>query len=400
MEPERIYDEVITRFLLNEAGPEEEAFVREWIEADEKNRLYVEELRKTLQLVSIRQNNSKINLDQEWIQFRNAISEKQKAASYNEDNDSSAPEWEIGREERRSRRTKIFKLILGSAVAASVILIIGFRSGWFSDKMQVGSRSGQEAQLPTKQPGKFDPLMAVIQHEVNTSGKTKQLILPDGSEIALSDSSELTYKEPTEGNRRDVYLTGNADFKVAKNKAKPFTVFSEDISTTAVGTKFTVTAKEKERFIRVRLHEGKVVIKSLKGYNANWPKEIYLVPGQELVYDKSRREVTVVSFIAENPANKQLLNLPKENPSIPHYDKRSWFMFNNQPLNEIFDALAEMYDRKIVYAKKDIKDMYFIGTYDKSDSLGKILKQIALLNNLTVTKQNDTFKIEKKIVKK
>jgi hypothetical protein len=75
-------------------------------------------------------------------------------------------------------------------------------------------------------------------------------------------------------------------------------------------------------------------------------------------------------------------------------------MFNNQSLPEIFDALAEMYDERIVYAKKDVKNMYFIGTYDKSDSLEKILKQITLLNNLRLTKQNDTFRIERQIAKK
>ena len=400
MEPGSLYDDLITRFLLNEAAPEEEAMVREWMQADEKNRLYVNELQKTLQLVSIRQNNSNINIDEEWSRLRNAITTQPHTALYNTDNGPSVPEGGNGNSGGQSRRTTIFRLIAGAAVAASVILIIGMSSGWFSGKVRVGVQPGRQAKLPIKEPGKFDPLMAVVQHEVNTSGKTKQLILPDGSQIALCDSSELTYKEPAGGKRRDVYLIGKADFAVAKNKAKPFTVFSEGISTTAIGTKFTVTAKEKERFIRVRLHEGKVVIKSLKGYTAQWPKEIYLVPGQELVYDKSRREVSVVSFISENRAGKPSPGLSKENPSIPHYDKRSWFMFNNQPLNEIFDALAEMYDRKIVYQKKDVKDMYFIGTYEKADSLEKILKQIALLNNLAVTKQNDTFKIEKKTVKK
>ena len=75
-------------------------------------------------------------------------------------------------------------------------------------------------------------------------------------------------------------------------------------------------------------------------------------------------------------------------------------MFNNQELGEIFDALADMYDVKIEYKKKDVKDMYFIGTYDKSDSLEKILKQIVLLNNLKLTKHNEVFRIEKPIIKK
>jgi len=397
MQPESLYDEIITRFLLKEASPEEETLVLEWMETDQKNRLYVEELQKTLQLLSIRESTSKINLDKEWERLRSEIANTPIMAPVPE-GEACSSEWEIDKEERKIRRTKTFRLVIGSAAAASIILTIGFNSGWFSDKNVQVVGKGEQIQS-SEQSNKFDPLIAVVQHEVNTSGKTKWLTLPDGSEIALFDSSELTYKEPATGGRRDVYLIGKADFKVAKNKAKPFTVFSEDISTTAVGTQFTVTAKVKENLIRVKLFEGKVVVKSLKGYYTKWTNDIQLIPNQELICDKSTKTVSVVWFATGTESNKVGISQTKENPSVPHYDKRSWFMFNNQPLNEIFDALSEMYDTKIVYIKKDVNDMYFIGTYDKSDSLEKILKQIAWLNNLKLTKQNDTFRLERKIVK-
>ena len=392
MEPERLYDEVIVRYLLNEADPEEEFIVTEWMKADEKNRLYVESLQNTLGLVAIKQEVEKVDLNVEWEHFQQRASGVHLTTARPFDDHTSDREIQ---DKKKSGRARVYRILLTGAVAASVLLLIGLSAGWFSSPVKPQNMASRKANVPEEKE-KIDPLMAVVQHEVNTSGKSKRCLLPDGSEIVLFDSSELTYKEPTEGNRRDVYLTGKADFTVAKNKTKPFTVFSEDITTTAVGTKFTVTAKENENPIRVRLHEGKVVIRSMKGYNAEWRNEIYLVPGQELLYDKNRGKASVVSFITEKGAGKAMLDRPTESPAIPHYDKRSWFMFNNQSLNEIFDALAEMYDRKIAYTKNDVKNMYFIGTYDKSDSLDKILRQIALLNNLTVTKQNDTFKIEKK----
>jgi ferric-dicitrate binding protein FerR (iron transport regulator) len=284
--------------------------------------------------------------------------------------------------------------LIGAAIAASVIFVVGLGSGWFSSGVLPENPTAQQ-ETPAKEVAKIDPLMAVVQHEVNTSGKTKQLILPDGSKIALFNNSELTYKEPANEKRRDVYLVGKADFSVAKNKAKPFTVFSEDISSTAIGTVFTVDADKNDKFIRVKLTEGKVLVRSLKRYNEKLAGDHYLAPGQELVYDKQRMTVMVNSFVIEKKVRNKVVSPVKENPSIPHYDKRSWFMFNNQALSEIFDALADMYHVKIVYAKKDVKDMYFIGTYDKSDSLDKILNQIDLLNDLKVSRHNDTFKIEK-----
>jgi hypothetical protein len=397
MEPESRYDDVITRFLLNEAGAEEEKFVLDWINADEKNRLYVESLRRTIQLFDRKQDIEKINVDEEWKQFRQRTAGGMKMVALPAVDQRTG--WDDQHEEKQSGRARMYKIILATSVAASVVFLIGLRAGWFSQNVKQGTIAVQQKKT-SEDRAKIDPLMTVVQREVNTSGKIRPLVLPDGSEIVLSDSSELTYKEPSNGSRRDVYLVGKADFKVAKNKAKPFTVFSDEISTTAVGTRFTVTAKQKEQIIRVRLFEGKVVIKPVNGYHAKWAKDIYLIPGQELLYDKVQKTVKVISFTDEKPSDANNAEQLADNPTIPHFDKRSWFMFNNQSLSEIFDALSDMYDVKIVYAKKDVKNMYFIGTYEKSDSLEKILKQIALLNNLKVTKQNDTFKIEKQTINK
>ena len=397
MEPDNIFDDVIIRYLLNEANAEEVKFIREWMNADEKNKLHVESLQNILQLIHLKQEASKIDVEQEWNHFRQEEFENHSSlASLYIDKSS---DWESHNEEKHHKRKRVYKILIATTIAASLIFAIGRISGWFSSPVQHEAVIAQKNNLPEDKV-KVDPLWAVVHHEVNASGKTKQVTLPDGSVIALADSSELTYKEPANGNRREVYLMGKADFKVAKNKSKPFTVYSEDISTTAIGTRFTVTANTNDNLIRVRLHEGKVVVKHLKDPGSQWTKDIYLMPGQELVYNKVLNEVSVTWFVGESRTFDQITSQTKDSPSIPRYNKGSWFMFNNQPLSEVLDALSEMYDAKIIYAKNAVKNKYFIGTYDKSDSLEKILKQIALLNNLQMIKQNDTFRIEKPKVKK
>ncbi|MEO7961279.1 MAG: DUF4974 domain-containing protein, partial [Ginsengibacter sp.] len=74
----------------------------------------------------------------------------------------------------------------------------------------------------------------------------------------------------------------------------------------------------------------------------------------------------------------------------------SWFMFNNQPLAEIFQALGEMYGTKIIYSKTDFNKLYFIGRFNRSDSLEDILNHIATLNNLRIEKTDSTFTIKSK----
>jgi transmembrane sensor len=390
MDPQNKHDDLLIRYLLNETNAEEEAYVLNWINADEKNRLYVEELEKTIKLVAVKADTDKINVGQEWKQLQKALQndQQQPASLYEYESDQEAIS-----EDGRERSARIYKIIIRSAVAASLIFLVGL--GWKLLTNRTCEDSGAQARVSEQQVN-TDSLLTVVRHEVNTSGKTRQLTLPDGSEIALFTNSELTYKEPAGGNRREVYLKGKADFKVAKDKARPFTVFSEAVSTTALGTKFTVTAIEKQKHILVQLNEGKVVVKPVNGYNDQWKKDFYLLPGQELIYERNSGTARVRSFKINKAVSKRVNDSPlKENLAIPQNRKGSWFMFNNQPLYEIFDALEDMYDTKIIYSKKDVRNMYFIGTFDKSESLETILKQIATLNNLTITRENKTYRIKK-----
>jgi hypothetical protein len=54
-----------------------------------------------------------------------------------------------------------------------------------------------------------------------------------------------------------------------------------------------------------------------------------------------------------------------------------------------------MYGVDIVFPEKEVEKMYFIGKFSKKDSVNNILKQIAVLNNLTVTRQNNRYLISR-----
>lgn len=397
MEPENKYDEVLIRYLLNEGNAEEEKFILEWVNASESNRMYLQSLSNILKLVAVKEEINKINIDQEWQHFQQLkAAEQQKVFHINEQVTGDA---EMLLEENRSRKARIYRLFIVGAVAASLIFAVLMGLGLFnSDKGEKPVTVKNEKGTG----GKIDSLMVVMLHEENTSGKVKRISLPDGSEINLYTNSELTYREPSEGDKREVFLKGKADFKVAKDKTRPFTVFSGVISTTALGTQFTVTAMPHEKQILVRLNEGKVVVRSTKAHGSNSMKDMYLIPGQELVYDVIRETAIVRSFATSTETANESNNNDKRSddiPAVPNYDKKSWFMFNNQSLSEIFDALAGMYNVKIIYSKKDIKKMYFIGTFDKSDSIEFILRQIASINNLEVTKNSNTYRIKKQLLK-
>jgi len=388
MEMDDKYNEVLVKYLLNETNASEDQFIEEWVSASVNNRLHLEQLANTLNLESATEAVKKININQEWQHFLRLKEEREQSEI-----EGVTSNGEIFSINNSTGKSRIYRLLIAGAVAASVILVVLFGLGKFSSN-KIGPNETVKNEDPSM--NKTDATQELVLHEKNLTGKIKTISLPDGSHVDLYSNSEFTYQQPVNTNTREVILLGKANFKVAKDKTRPFMVFSGEIFTTALGTEFTVTARPNEKHILVRLIEGKVVVKSVKSRKGNRLKDTFLSPGQELVYDIASGNAIVRLFIEETDkttSQAESISLPNNNNNI------SWFMFNNQSLSSIFDNLSKMYDVNIVYTKAEIKRMYFIGKFDKTDSVEFILKQIASINNLDVIKENNTFIIKKQLLK-
>lgn len=390
MENRNQYDELLSKYLVNELNSEEEEFVEKWINADKQNRQYFDELSKTWRLTALRHTIDKIDANEEWEYFKQTARGNQLRAVA--DNIFQQTQEDALYEERPNTRSTIYKVFISSVVAAAVLFVVFLGWNLFNNKKQ-------DTQTIALNEYKIkDTLTALVRYEKNISNQPRKLLLKDGSVIVLAEKSEMSFYEPFSGNKREITLTGKADFVVAKDIAKPFTVISGDILTTALGTHFTITAYRNANHISVRLYEGKVVIKSSPGANKKL-KDFYLLPGQELVYNKQSFSAKVKAFkvnshLVQQDNNRESIS-SNDDPSIPAHEKASWYMFNNQSLPQVFEQLMEMYQVQIIYAKKDVRNMYFIGKFDKTDSVETILQQISALNNLKITREDRKFIISK-----
>lgn len=380
MEMSNQYDELFIRYLLNDLNTEEEKFVLNWIDSSEQNRQYFEELKKTWNLTGVKKLSDVADVDAEWLYFKQIIASKEK-----EENRLQATVVEF---EKPLAKRAPYKWLIAIAVAASIlaVIVIGidlFEGGNLPVKMVARNRT-EKSGHPT----------VAFRRQVNTSGRTERIKLQDGSEVLLFNESEISYNEPFTDNKRDIILKGKAEFKVSKDRSKPFTVYSGDISTTALGTRFLVTAYEKATNIIVKLYEGKVLVKAAYITKNAFQKDFYLLAGDEFIYDKIQLTAKLRSF-RENKENKGFETPAGDDPSFPRNYKGTWYMFNNQSLAQVFDQLESMYSVKIIYSKKDVYNKYFIGKFNKSDSVEHILREIAALNHLKLTVNNDTFTIRR-----
>lgn len=227
----------------------------------------------------------------------------------------------------------------------------------------------------------------------NTSDTIQQYQLKDGSVISLAANSRVEYQQPFTNNKRDIWLKGKALFKVAKDASRPFTVYSGDISTTALGTVFTITAFDNEPQVKVQLHEGKVVVKSITQKGRKPMADAFLLPGQELAYhiQTATSNIYKQSIATDNKKNNHAVKL------LPPGSRTGMeATFEQEPLVNVLQQLAKSYRVRLQYNVDDLQYMDYSGQINKQDSLAKVINRIALLHRLVVIQTRTGYRIGKK----
>jgi ferric-dicitrate binding protein FerR (iron transport regulator) len=92
-------------------------------------------------------------------------------------------------------------------------------------------------------------------------GRQFNVTLPDGTHVWLNAASSITFPTTFTGKERNVQLTGEAYFEVAKNKNMPFKITTpKGAKVEVLGTHFNVNAYDDEEAIRTTLLEGSVKV--------------------------------------------------------------------------------------------------------------------------------------------
>ena len=377
MKGNRPLDELLMAYITEELNTTQRALTEQWIREDSNVKKRLEELRQAWELLAINRQLDKIDVNLEWKRFEQAVSKKEQKLTVVK---APVPEAASREDIQADGAPNPRRWLFSAAVAASVLLCLLL--GWMFNAKQKSGHNAVITALPAK------PAAEVLHREVNKSSKPRSIQLPDGSRMILYANSEITYGAFL--TKRDIMLHGTADFKVVKDKTKPFTVYSPYVATTAVGTYFTVLANKGALHTTVKLMDGKVVVRPIKD-----ARSYYLLPGQKLVYNNSSSMATVSEIRKKKSAAETVLaEAPADLPQLPKKDG-SWYMFNNQSLGQVFQQLSLLYHVDIVYDKKEVANLYFIGTYNKTDSVETVLRQIAGINNLKVAKQKDEYIISR-----
>ncbi|MDO6435401.1 DUF4974 domain-containing protein [Flavitalea sp. BT771] len=177
-------------------------------------------------------------------------------------------------------------------------------------------------------------------------GGQYQIILADGTKVWLNASSSLRFPTSFTGRQRDVELTGEAYFEVAKDVARPFKVKvlpgaggggTREVE--VLGTSFNVEAYSDEHMIRTTLVDGAVKVRNGKDENILEPgqqaQSALDIPGQRVIADAD-----VAAAIAW---------------------KNGYFNFNKENLQTVMRQLARWYDVEVSYIGKNDERVFWGG---------------------------------------
>ncbi len=195
--------------------------------------------------------------------------------------------------------------------------------------------------------------------------KVISLRLNDGSIVWLNSQSSIRYPVAFVGDERQVEITGEAYFEVAKNLTKKFIVASNGLNIEVLGTHFNVNSYNDNKNIKVTLLEGSVKI--IKGAGT-----FILKPGQQA---QVANEIQVL-----NGANIE---------SVMAW-KNGFFSFSGTSVEELMNILGRWYNVEIVF-NKSIPNRQFGGQIATSANLSQVVKVLneselkcALLNGKLV----------------
>ena len=185
--------------------------------------------------------------------------------------------------------------------------------------------------------------------------KIKKMTLPDGTAVWLMSGSTITYPSNFSGNEtRNVEVTGEAFFNVAKDSLHPFILNLGEVGLKVVGTSFNVMNYGDIDHVNVVLKTGKVDM--FKGkYNPD-DDFVHLAPGQLMTYKKGEAEILVSSV------------------DVAKYT--SWIngtlLFRNDRFEEVLKRLEKWYNITIEINDREVSDFLFSATI-KNENLDQIV---------------------------
>ncbi len=202
---------------------------------------------------------------------------------------------------------------------------------------------------------------------VSQYGERKKINLPDGTIVDLNANSKLTLGDQWEKDLREVWLEGEAYFKVREGYAtgSKFTVHTSKLDIEVLGTHFNVNSRPGTT--KVYLEQGRV--KLMLNQSEKAEQELFLDPGDlaqftddhhEIIKQSSRQAESLVSW------------------------KTGYLIYNNASLSEVIADIRNTYGKEVRVMDTKLLQNHINGALP-TDDLNEFIRMTELLFNVNAS---------------
>lgn len=196
-------------------------------------------------------------------------------------------------------------------------------------------------------------------------GKEFSLQLSDGTKVWLNSASSLRFPVRFGEGPREVVVTGEAFFDVAKDADRQFIVHADTVAVAVYGTAFNIAAYEDETDVETTLLRGSVEVTSGR-------RKVMLKPGQQARVGRSGAIFDVRQVPAEEYAAWT----------------RGVFAFQEEPLSSICRKLSRWYDIEILPSGFDADQVRYTGEIRRYETFAEMVRLLERTNQIRIDVQD------------
>ncbi len=254
---------LLLKYLEGNATSDEVAEVFKWVDRSEKNRDYLMRLKMTHLIATIPE--------------------------------SPADEVRVGKmmseikQRSEVKRRGFYRRVVGFSVsiaAAAVIACVGLAIYMLSDSNKIRMKENIVAELTQNDLRiTLDKMPQDYIHEIYTErGVKSSVVLPDSSIVLLNSDTKIVFPDKFAGSTREVFLDGEAYFKVKSDSLKPMIVkTANDFEVKVVGTEFNLKAFKGESEAEATLYSGKIDLVTPSGVQKLRDIESVVINNQKVI---------------------------------------------------------------------------------------------------------------------
>lgn len=230
--------------------------------------------------------------------------------------------------------------------AAAVLVLCGASLyWWWSPGAATGSKPSSSLAAKVEQG---------FLKRTNYTNSIDTISLEDGSVVSVYPGATLAYPKQFAAGKREIYLEGEAFFKVSKQANRPFFVYNNHLVTQVLGTSFGIRSKNGQ--IEVAVQTGKVAVYENKeqqqpGASSRQSNGVIITPNQRVTYFEAGRHF--VTSVVEQPRPVPAeTDAPRPQPVLN---------YNETALSIILKDLENAYALEIELENEQLKNCPFTG---------------------------------------